>query len=354
MIVINQENIEALLLDYFEQRLSPNEQSLLLDALESNAGWKAMFDEYAETPNVHLESEPLAGEAFHHDSLLKNDRDDDLIALCEGLLKPSEKTALLAEIETNKPLAENYQLYRLAFLKPDEAVVFAEKHTLLKGAPIISIFARYAAIAAVMSGVVFGLWRYNTHAPEKQYVARTSPPVFDTSAQATGEEVTPATTNLSSVAAQVNIEPINNAQQVATSETQANKRASESLAMASQPASNDKDEITPIKSNVQLSQVEKIDISSSAVLALNELTQVPSVTGAGNPPAAVELTAPAPEKSRKLIAKLADLAEAPVKKLLGKNVAIENEVIDENPTEPIYTSTFRMGPFGVYRSRSAK
>lgn len=354
MIVINHENIEALLLDYFEGRLTPEEQSRLLDALQSNDHWKALFDEYAETPDVHLESEPLASEAFHHDSLLKNDRDDDLIALCEGLLKPSEKAALLAEIVTNKPLAEDYQRYRLAFLKPDDAVVFAEKHALLKGAPIISIFARYAAIAAVMSGVVFGLWRYNTYAPEKQYVARTTQPVFDTSAQTISEDLTPANTNLSSVAAQVNIEPINNAQQAATSEAQASKRASESLAMASQPDSNNKVEITPEKSTMQLSQVEKIDISSSAVLALYELTQVPSVTGAGNPPAAVELTAPAPEKNRKLIAKLADLAEAPVKKLLGKNVAIENEVIDENPTEPIYTSTFRMGPFGVYRSRSAK
>lgn len=354
-MIINQENIEALLLDYFEHRLSAEEERLLLDALKSNTGWKVLFDEYAASPNAYLETEDDIHDTFNSQSLLKKDRDDDLIALCEGLLSPADKAALMAEMEINKPLAKDYQLYQMASLKPDPKLVFSEKEKLLKGAPVIGIYARYVAIAAMMTGVIFGLWRYNSYAPEKQYVARISQPVLNLTAESTGDETKPVATNQPAGAEPENQKSGIDALQVKASKIKTNESATGLFASDSQTGSKENVGIIPVNNKGQLRQMEKIGVSSSAILAFNGPKHQQPGSPETSPPVAVELIAPAPEENRrKILTRLADLAQAPVKNLLGKNVAVENEVIHENPTEPVYTSTFRMGPFEVYRSRSAK
>jgi hypothetical protein len=153
---IDLNNYEAYFLDFMEGTLSAEERHDLFAFLELHPELKSEMEEDFGSIELNPEAITFEGkEQLKIDEsaliLTANTVDDIMIASVEGQLSASHENQLLNYVKANN-LDETFAYYKATILKPDTAIVFAEKRKLkVKTGIIISLplMVRMSAIAAV-------------------------------------------------------------------------------------------------------------------------------------------------------------------------------------------------------------
>jgi hypothetical protein len=168
VIRIDKYNYEAFFLDYWENRLSDQQEAELFHFLKENPDLVPVFESFEsiglepETeiffPNKeNLKSRIIEGSAdIDADNYM-----DHMIAAAENDLDEQKHLQLGTFLQKNPALRDEYRLYQLARVKPDEEIVFAQKDKLYKNASrTISLPGIYRlAAAAALILISFGLYQ---------------------------------------------------------------------------------------------------------------------------------------------------------------------------------------------------
>ena len=131
---INEENIEIIILDYFEGNLLPNQIDELFAFLNLNLNWKKVFDEFVL---ITLDEEAIILKQDFKLNLKKSEFDSNLInevniddyfaRSIEDDLNENEKYALYEFLEKNPQYIADYKLYKLTKLDIDKSINFKYK-----------------------------------------------------------------------------------------------------------------------------------------------------------------------------------------------------------------------------------
>lgn len=359
---INKNNCEAFFLDYYEGQLDEQQRQMLHKFLGENPEWKRVFDEYGEVPEadaVLIANGDETMSAADYPTLL--DEDDDLIALLEGQLNETDAQNLQHKIAQNAALAAAFRRYELTRLKPELSVVFPHKQELKKGVPVVSLFARYSAIAALMAGAFIAVWVFSTR-ENSANVAEYSPRPVQNNSAAQSVLITKEKQTFSSQIEEVDASKVNKespVQESGAASLIANQNEN------SAPGEPVRDESTSpevvAKANPRSERIEMttMDIKSSSreLLASLEIDQ-PQLVKSDKPDqlpktTTVESTTASGASERSLFGSfLSEIGQSfadRVKAATDEEVVIEKE---EHQEEELVTSTFKLGAFEVYRSKS--
>lgn len=346
------------MLDYFEGRLNAKQSAELMSFLELHPEWKAefeAFDESEETPEVKPE-ESTTNTSTLRLTLLQESRDEDLIALLEGQLNPQDSRRLLKEIERDEELAGDFALYQLAKVKPDFTIEYPNKSKLRKSASVRVLLFRYAAVAALLFGAFVAGWMYfnSTSTPNvTNRVANT--PVISTEKS---RSVEPAISSLSDQNEQGNSQSLTD--EFSDEDNQKVPQSNvEERDQAEKPTPAPHQETIPSKPEPR--EREEVLIAALDPVGITNLSHATPAWHIGVTPTRMGSSpaAPSPEwltedESTGLGGLLGNIGQSVLGRL--KNAAGENVTVEqkETPEEELYTSTFKLGSFEVYRSRTKK
>ncbi|GEM_PF-3551839 len=136
---INKKNYQAFILDYYEGNLSAKQAAMLMSFLEKHPELKKDFEDFEIIELENDKDIKYSGREF----LKKPEPEIQLpvtpqnvelfcIAEFEGLLSDTELAALNSFISKNPSYESVRKKYSLAYISPDEAVVFENKYQLKK------------------------------------------------------------------------------------------------------------------------------------------------------------------------------------------------------------------------------
>jgi len=350
---ITPHNCEAWMLDYFEGRLNAKQSAELMAFLELHPEWKAEFDafgEIEETPEITPENKNNTTEL--RSSLLQNSRDEDLIALLEGQLSTQDSRQLLKEIERDEQLAGDFAVYQLTRVKPDFSIQYPYKSKLRKSAPVRVMMFRYAAAAALLFGAFVAGWMYFNSATspvEKTRIADL-PAVSNEQTITESETLSPDNKEQDPEQTLPDAQPADSNQ--ITPKVKELDQIVEPARVTHQKVTPPKPEI-PVRDEMQIAVINPVGITN-----ISQPEPVVHIEPATNQKGSVPAV-PSPEwfsedESKGLGGLLGSLGQSVLSRL--KNVAGENVSIEQNevPEEELYTSTFKLGTFEFYRSRTKK
>lgn len=173
---INLHNYEAWLLDQLEGKLSPQQTTLLKAFVDAHPELGSWRDLTAELPVI-----PASGESYPDRGALLNipalmqDPDELMAAAREGLATAEELDFLNQQISRDDHWLKSWRIYGAVYFKPDESVVFPDKHRLLRRTPAVIIrqLSRYSAAAVVVLLLGWGWWflANNSEPPRTTQVA---------------------------------------------------------------------------------------------------------------------------------------------------------------------------------------
>jgi hypothetical protein len=189
VIKIDKYNCEAFFLDYWENRLSDRQEAELFHFLKENPHLRPVFESF-ESIGLEPEKEIL----YAHKATLKSsviegsagidagNYTDYLIRASENELNEQEHRDLDIFLKKNPALRNEYRLYKLAYVEPDEEILFAQKDQLYRKASrtisLPGIYRMVAAAAIIM--ISFGLYQLYLkpdgpssvqHGPEPNYLS---------------------------------------------------------------------------------------------------------------------------------------------------------------------------------------
>lgn len=347
------------MLDYFEGNLASGQSKVLMQFLEAHPEWQKVFDEFAGSDEPTELTPQLVAEVEVSSALQKAaDRDEDLIALTEGVLNDADSARLLNQISTDDELAADYAMYQMTRLKPELEIQYANKNRLKKKAVVVPIILRYSAVAAMLCGALIAAWMFNNTSPAEQNVATENtiekganelnndqlddkivPYQEDVDEQSSDIAEQNSQTEISHPAKNVSIEP-----------TKSNDSNLNSSALAK---NQDPENLNSVKrSELMIASIEPQPITNNLV-ALSAEHILPGNSSDAPPSAATVEWNDAEQTSG-----IAGLINNIGQNLLGKvkEVADEQIIVEQQkqPEEEVYTSTFKLGSFEVYRSRTKK
>ncbi len=348
MSTINIHNCEAFFLDFYEGNLNPAQERELQNFLNQHPDWKQVFQEYGEvdTDDVVLSDNDTLFDA--RETLLFTDQDEDLIALLEGQLSPADAKTLEEKIAGDITLSKEFQLFQKTRLQPELDIRFPEKKKLKKFAPVIPIVLRYSSVAALLAGAVFTISLFNISEPDTPLVQDFEPePIQETPVLlpevnvtvASPEIMVPEIASVSKVAAlqKVKQQPEESAPEVHVE-----------LLNANEPEPLQTMESIPVKPTGLL----PMDSPKPEFVASTEKLAQPTLPGFEEEEPVAEVSE---ERSRSLMGSLVSFAGQTLLDK-AKNISEEKVLIEQKADveEEVYSSTFRLGAFEVYRSKSSK
>jgi anti-sigma factor RsiW len=168
MRVINRNNIEAWIVDYYDGTLSPSEQDQLNQFIAANPDLKIFLDNYEPVvlpqPNIHFAAKS---------KLKKNIPDQEhfnqlAVAYLEGDLDETDRKWYEELISQHPDLHQQHLIFQKTILQPDNNIVFVSKSKLKrnKGVLIPLQVLRYAAAACVL--LVAGYLMFDKEQPVQQ------------------------------------------------------------------------------------------------------------------------------------------------------------------------------------------
>lgn len=353
---INPKNCEACFLDYYEGNLDELQVAELHAFLNAHPHWKSVFEEYGQIADDEV-SASSAETAFHSSAQLKqHDLDDDLIALMEGDLTPVDVIQLQAQIAGSAELTADFELLLQTKLYPDLSVVFPDKRKLKKSAPIVPVLFRYSAVAAMLGTAFISAWMFNQS-------QENLPVVAENHSVATTETMAPTLQeNASAVEAEsgalVKPEPSGNLLQpeitpLENSESTHRKDDKEDNGVepVSEPVhTNGQNLFADLEKIPVRGTIEPLDVKTEVTIKDIPVTKpyLPEFTDAD-----LEL-AEAHTKKGIVGTLLSAVGEHVADKI--KNISEDKLLIEQNVNQDdeVYTSTFKLGVFEVYRSRTIK
>jgi len=157
---IDRTNYEAILIDFLDGNLSPQDVDSLMDFLSVNPD---LEEELALMQDMQLEPATVA---FEGKSLLKRSEtlegkgtyfDELCIAQLENEITSDEKAYLDKEIASNPKLKKEFDLYQDLKLTPDQSILFNEKGNLKKTVNIFSSKRLMYISSAAAAVAIFAL-----------------------------------------------------------------------------------------------------------------------------------------------------------------------------------------------------
>ena len=192
---INEENIEAYLIDYSEGKLFGEEKNYVESFLKNNPEYADMFDGFE---NIRLEKETVR---FEKKDSLKHTTEFDYpefqyfdrlaVSVLEGVASESENKEFQTLISKNKKLKKDADVYSKTKIQPDFKIVYNKKKTLKHYA--LFFWQRVAAIAAVLIAAVLfsflnsdetvlilGVYDYNYKVTPREILCEEKPIIAET------------------------------------------------------------------------------------------------------------------------------------------------------------------------------
>lgn len=359
MKTINSNNCEAWMLDYFEGNLSSGQSQVLMQFLEAHPEWQKEFDEFALTEEpAEINPQPTEEEGLSMPPGKMHDRDEDLIALTEGLLNDADSARLMKQISTDDKLAADYAIYLKIVLRPNSEIKFAYKNKLKKKGIVVPLILRYSAVAAMFCGALIAAWLFNNTLPAEQNVATENtiekganelkneqlademlPNQEDMDLQSDDVAEQNSQTEISQPAKNVSTE---------SSKSSGSNPNSSTLAKNQDPQNLNSEK----RSEVLIAAIEPQPISNNLVALSAEHILPGNLSDV--PPSAATAQWSDTEQTGGIAGLINNIGQ----NLLGKvkEVADEQIIVEQKkqPEEEIYTSTFKLGSFEVYRSRTKK
>lgn len=342
MKAINNDNCEAFFLDYFEGNLNADLELELQMFLEHHPEWKQVFEEYGAVDDSEV---VLSEDQIEYDAaatLMVTDREEDLVALMEGLLSPKDRRAVEEKIARDAQWAYDYELFKKTQLHADLSIRFPKKKQLKKGAPIIRLMARYGSIAALLTGAFIAVWVFNISDPS-QSVAE-NPVKTTKELQSTPSDLQKMIPkSLDEVEA-----PVESSPEIAKSRTTAQVLPEKSIE-------------APVLESPVAVRLDRIPLQPVAEISIN----TPIATVRNQAESLAQLLPPTADEEP-LVAQTEIKNQSTLKMLVSsigenllsrvKNISEDKLLIEqkEDSEEEVYTSTFKLGAFEIYRSRSNK
>ena len=155
-------NYEAYLIDYMEGRLNDAEiQQLKVFCTLNHIDFEELTEDLPilESPNdSYDEKEQLfKNKIVPSGSINEDNYEKHFIAYQELLLDEEEKREVEDFVEQNRFLIKDLRAYAKCKLEPDTSIDFEDKDSLKKTAIVMPLYARIAAVAAVIA-LLFGLF----------------------------------------------------------------------------------------------------------------------------------------------------------------------------------------------------
>ena len=206
---VNISNFESYIIDYFDGKLSENEQQSLCAFLEEHPQLMADFELFKETQDIVIQPD---SRVFPNSEKLKknaiipvNDMNESnyqerFIAFYENDLDESEWMALPDFLENNPSLLSEFESFRKLRLIPDKNIVFKDKqrlkHSSFRFYFSPAIWATVASVAAIL--LLFFLFRPSADIPSSS----TIPEQFFVQTDNNEPETLSDTTNISTIPAE--------------------------------------------------------------------------------------------------------------------------------------------------------
>lgn len=359
---IDQHNCEAWFLDYYEGRLSADEITRLKQFLAAHPEWEDDFAAFDTEVSVVTDD----GEGLDTDTRLNlyaTDDDDDLIALSEGILSADESDRVEESLKNDQKRALRFKQYQIARMTPDTAVRFPHKSSLKKSAPVVVLFQRYAAVAALMATAFIAVWLMWPK-PDIQPMAEQVVPQTTLSPEAGSNVRTavehPNPTNPPSATNASKAGELDDAPRVTPNTVRSEKNIRDSERSPSIEPKTVVNRSGPETQRPQPTTIARLSPAGVPAVALAQSKpqlKTPNLI-AGRIDFPAEPSAAGSEEREPgrsggfvagLLSNIGNALSKRIKESAGDQVVIEqNDVPDDN----LVTSTFRIGSFEVYRSRT--
>jgi len=161
MGIINRNNYESFIVDFWDGILTPEQEELLKSFLNENPDLrKDILDEgHYNLPELTLifeNKQVLMKSELNHENI-----DEFLVAEMENELLPHQKNELNRFIANYPRYERDRKLYALTKLIPDKGLIFPWKKKLKRG-NLVPLSIRYAAVSAAAIIVLgIGIWLFN-------------------------------------------------------------------------------------------------------------------------------------------------------------------------------------------------
>jgi len=174
---ITRENYEAYLLDLMENRLSSQEEEVLLNFLEQNTDLEDVIPD-----NVTLYPEPLdafSKEGLNFQKLTPATRKHFFIASIEGQLGAQQKEELKTFLKEHPNYQKEYESFSKTVFIPNQAINYENKkqlHAIAK-TPIVPFYYytnKIAASVLLLIGLGAALWFFKAETSEESMYVQTS------------------------------------------------------------------------------------------------------------------------------------------------------------------------------------
>lgn len=159
---ISMNNYEAYLIDYMDGRLNDAEiQQLRTFCTLNHIDFEELTEDLPilESSNDSYDEKEylFKNKIVPFDGINENNYEERFIAYQELLLDEKEKREVEDFVEQNRFLIKDLHAYRECKLEPDTSIVFEDKDSLKKKAVVMPLYAKIAAVAAVIA-LLFGLF----------------------------------------------------------------------------------------------------------------------------------------------------------------------------------------------------
>ena len=168
MIRVDKYNYEAFFLDYWENRLTEQQEAELFRFLKANPDLRPVFESFEgiridpETDILHPNKENLKSDIIEGSAGINaGNYEEYLIAASENDLDEQEHRHLDAFLHKNPAIKSEFRLFRLARMKADDDILFSHKDKLYqKASGTITLKGMYRlAAAAALILISFGLYQ---------------------------------------------------------------------------------------------------------------------------------------------------------------------------------------------------
>ncbi len=162
MSVINRDNYEEFIVDYYDGNLNSLYEEILMEFLDDNPELKREFKEFGEmmsTPEI-ITSSPifLEKESLLRDNLYLENEESNFNELCianiEGDLSENEKQLFEEMIEDDDAMSREFNYFSLTKVTADSSIIFTNKDKIHKKSQR-QLTLYYSSMAAAASIVLF-------------------------------------------------------------------------------------------------------------------------------------------------------------------------------------------------------
>lgn len=164
--MINRDNYEVWFVDYYDGKLSPEEQAELLQFLEVNSDLKAEWESFSNIELPESEVKYDGKNSLKRNVVTAGNFEEFAVGYIENTLTAEQREMYLQFLDDNASYKKEHELFARVKLEPDQSVVFLNKESLKhKTGNVIKMKPLwYSAAACLLAAVMV----YYNHTPEVQ------------------------------------------------------------------------------------------------------------------------------------------------------------------------------------------